>query len=300
MARHWSTDGLEVDEYERAIFGIADHTIDVRAVLGAWVRFRAVSAHLAHLYDTYLFDGCSLQDVPDSPLFVFNTTNMQTGDSFQWTKEAGHDYVIGNILRPDIALSTVVAASSAFPPMLSPSRFPPPGTFVDPATGQPVDAPPGDLWLTDGGVYDNLGLQPVDHLQTLLVSDAGAPFGSDVRLRRNWLSLTLRTLALLQDQVAKRRRYEELYAPDASTKQRLFWSLRPEHPVPGIAAGGLDVPPDRVHALSKTHTRLAKLPSGVHYQLANLGYALADHRVRPVLRPGAAPPTSFPFPGGLG
>jgi hypothetical protein len=91
-----------------------------------------------------------------------------------------------------------------------------------------------------------------------------------------------------------------LRAPDASTKQRLFWSLRPEHPVPGIAAGGLDVPPDRVHALSKTHTRLAKLPSGVHYQLANLGYALADHRVRPVLRPGAAPPTSFPFPGGLG
>ncbi|TFH21424.1 MAG: patatin-like phospholipase family protein [Acidimicrobiales bacterium] len=297
MSMHWSPEGLDVDAVERSLFDLAGTTLDVRAVLGGWARLRAPATQLAALYDQYLLDGRSLQDVPDEPYFVFNTTNMHSGNAFMWSKDAAHDYSIGRIIEPQIALSLVVAASSSFPPMLSPARIRTPGVMVHHHTGTPVPAQ-SRLWLTDGGVYDNMGIQSVDDHQTVLISDGGAPFAATAKLSTNWLSITLRTMSLLQNQVGKRRRYEELYAPDASTKTRLLWSLRNDHS--GLGDDGLHLPPDRMRALSGVHTRLAKMPPETRSQLINLGYALADRRVRPVLRPDAAAPSAFPRAGGLG
>ena len=85
------------------------------------------------------------------------------------------DYRVGLVERPDVLLAAAVAASSAFPPVLSPSTL-----QID----QPVVNTPGaDLHkepfirtavLSDGGVYDNLGLETITkRYATLLVSDAG-------------------------------------------------------------------------------------------------------------------------------
>ena len=305
VAKHWGPHGLDLDAFEQEVFGFARRTIDISAVLGAWIRFRPASAHLTALYDRHLFQGRSLQDIPDAPLFVFNTTNMHSGNSFQWTKDSAHDYSLGHFSRPEVRLAEIVAASSAFPPMLSPVRIDPPGILLD-ADGHPKEFDEGGnrdgkLWLTDGGVYDNLGVQSVDHLETVLISDAGAPFASKAKLRSNWVSLLLRTTELLQGQVGKRRRFEELFEVHPDPRP-LYWSPADDRVTPGddVVHGGLSVSSERRAQLGATHTRLAKLPQELCHQLANLGFALTDQQVRPELRTESPPPTSFPYPGGLG
>lgn len=298
MSMHWTDDGPDIETLQRAVFDLTSKTIDIPAVLGAWLHWRSVSSNLARLYDKHVFHGRSLQDVPDFPEFVFNTTNMHTGDAMEWSKAAAHDYSIGRIVAPDISLSKVVAASSAFPPVLSPARFRAPGPFVDATTGQPVADAPTELWLTDGGVYDNLGLQPVEHCPLVLVSDGGAPFAPGARLGRNWLNVTLRTMDLLQEQIHRRRRYEELYAPGADPTTRLMWWLYGDPK--GSHPDGLQIPRERLLALAATPTRLKAMSLDLRRQLANLGYALADHCVRPVLFPHLDPPRQFPYPGELG
>src|SRR5258706_7540301 len=57
----------------------------------------------------------------------FMATNLQTGSGWRFAKDYAADHRVGRIDRPDLPLSRVVAASSAFPPVLSRSacRFRP-------------------------------------------------------------------------------------------------------------------------------------------------------------------------------
>jgi len=74
------------------------------------------------------------------------------------------DFRVGQVLRPKLPLARAVAASSAFPPILSPCeidvsqygmKFEPRGEGED-LNRQPFTT---KLVLSDGGVYDNLGLE---------------------------------------------------------------------------------------------------------------------------------------------
>jgi NTE family protein len=142
---------------------LADITVDAGAIIG----------------DKTLFKGAKLADLPDdsrpgNPRFVINATNIQTAALWRFSRNYMGDYRVGLVERPDIFLAAAVAASSAFPPVLSPSEL---------DIEQPVVNTPGkDLHkepsqkaiLSDGGVYDNLGLETISKRYiTLLVSDAG-------------------------------------------------------------------------------------------------------------------------------
>jgi NTE family protein len=76
-----------------------------------------------------------------------------------------------NYLRPAPAwpVAKAVAASSCFPPVFSPMPI-----IAEAGTRHPKS------WMgmsvSDGGLYDNLGLQPVETHGTILVSDGGQPF----------------------------------------------------------------------------------------------------------------------------
>src|SRR5207249_9653905 len=59
-------------------------------------------------------------------------------------------------------------------------------TILSHTTGLAVDDPPSRLWLTDGGVYDNLGMQTVQSFHTVLASDGGAPLNYANRVGHNW------------------------------------------------------------------------------------------------------------------
>ena len=114
------------------MFDLAGKTIDWQSgVLGA-VPGTTGARQLARRYRQLLFGEATLQDLPsERPRFVFNTTNMATGNLFRWSKPYAADYSVGQIDRPSLELAEVVAASSAFPPFLSPLRIAPPGTMLD-------------------------------------------------------------------------------------------------------------------------------------------------------------------------
>jgi NTE family protein len=114
-----------------------------------------------------------LVDLPTEPRFVFCSTDLVNGVNwvFERDRVGGHASNYRKP-RPDWRLATAIAASSCFPPLFGPM-----------AVKRWLSAPNGDegAWarvrLTDGGVYDNLGLEPVWKTHaTVLVSDGGAPF----------------------------------------------------------------------------------------------------------------------------
>jgi NTE family protein len=171
--------------------------IDARAIAeGTISPWSSISEVLAREYDE-LFEHTRLPELPEKPRTVFNTTNLQTGRDCRISKRYLADYRVGQIKDPDLSVATAVAASSAFPPVLSPCII-----EVDPAKWERLDG--ADLFddprykhtltLTDGGAYDNIGLEPVDEFETLFVSDAGAPFASWTGLRPiQWASLRARS-----------------------------------------------------------------------------------------------------------
>ena len=80
--------------------------------------------------------------------------------------------------RPDFKVSRAVAASSAFPPVFPPLRLDA-DIYAHASTVEYVT-------LTDGGVYDNMGINPVvrverNALDYVIVSDGGKPFAIDER-----------------------------------------------------------------------------------------------------------------------
>jgi NTE family protein len=100
------------------------HRIDERAIaLGTLSPFSTIGEKLASIYAEELVGQLSLQDLPDKPQFVFNATNLQTGRSVRMQKVRLADYTIGEIRNPKVALATAIAASSAFPPILSPVKI---------------------------------------------------------------------------------------------------------------------------------------------------------------------------------
>src|SRR5690606_20283644 len=104
-------------------------------------------------------------------------TSVQTGALVRFSKPYLADYKVGRILNPTIPLARAVAASSAFPPVLSPTTIDvDPEDFEADGKDASLRVPPftDELVLTDGGVYDNLGLETAwKRYRTVLVSDGG-------------------------------------------------------------------------------------------------------------------------------
>ena len=115
------------------------------------------------------------------PRFVFCATDLDNGAS--WTFEPRARPVRGSSWRTgswragyapadEIPLAHAVAASSSFPPVLGPVALP---IEPDEYTGGDKGGIRKAIRLSDGGVYDNLGLEPVWKAQrTILVSDGGS------------------------------------------------------------------------------------------------------------------------------
>ncbi|WP_434712801.1 patatin-like phospholipase family protein [Rhizobium sp. YTUHZ045] len=179
---------------------------------GVFNPFSSAAEEAAKLYERHLFDGRSpsLRDLPRLPWFVFCASNLSTGSLFRMSNRYIADYRIGVSFRPALSLATAVAASAAFPPVLSPlrldlSRFPWKREKLDDTVGEPVA--PGRAILSDGGVYDNHGIEPaLKRCDCLLVSDAGAPWRSSTRGYWNYLSQLKRVLDTTDNQVRSLRR----------------------------------------------------------------------------------------------
>ena len=142
------------------------------------------------LFDTHFFHGKSWQELPDIPFLVLNATSLQSMRSWRFTRYGLGDSRIGHALWADhpLTLGTSVGASAAFPPVFPPARIRKSHyMFSGPLYGETKLPHFPMIPLTDGGVYDNNGLEvlikPVsvpglpERVETadfLVVSDGGA------------------------------------------------------------------------------------------------------------------------------
>ncbi len=192
------------------------HTIDISAALIGMLPFTTASAQVARYYDKYLFNGKTLLDFPDpatgAPIFSVLSTNLRTGKLAKFRHNCFYHYPTGYVPHPDIPVSMAVASSSAFPPFLSPNTLQfKPGSVK--RISDEHDIGELDLYddksyrykyiLSDGGVYDNLGLEDInsDVIKHVFVSDAGAAYQPRKRIFSNWIMQTVQVLGTIDSQV---------------------------------------------------------------------------------------------------
>ena len=163
---------------------LAGKTIDIWAIVLGILLPGSIGNWYARSLKRNLLGRATLQDMPDRPRFVFNATNLQSAVLWRSSKPYMRDYMVGEIKTPTIEVATAVAASGAFPPLLSPVTLKPKPTDWTPGSGLELQRPPytEKVLLTDGGVYDNLGLETAwKRYQTILISDGGGHVGGQPR-----------------------------------------------------------------------------------------------------------------------
>ena len=208
------------------------------------------------------------------------------------------DWRVGTIPTPAVPLADAVAASSAFPPVLSPFEL-----DLSEADWQTVDgneltgrAYRDRVVLCDGGVYDNLGLETVwKRCDTVLVSDAGGRTTDDPDPPGDWARQSVRVLKVIDNQVRGLRKRQLRGSYEAGTRQGAYWGIRAgdddEAPEPSLPC-----PPDQTRALANIKTRLKALDDVVQERLINWGYAASDAALRASFRPDLPGPDGFPYP----
>ncbi len=303
---HWSELAFDAggvaarfDRVVQEVRGLAGETLDASSILGGLFGRGSIGERVAKAYDRHLFHGATLQALPERPRFVINATNVQTGALWRFSKPYMGDYRVGRVHSPNLSLALAVAGSSAFPPVLSPLEI-----ELDPATFQPdpgsdLSRPPftSNVVLTDGGVYDNLGIETAwkSHAN-VLVSDGGGKLQPEEDPHHDWARHSLRINSLIDNQVRSLRKRQLISAYQAKVKGGAYWGIRTQIADYGLA-DPLPAPAPQTLALAETPTRLASLPAERQERLINWGYAVTDAAMRRhVLDPAPPAPAGFPYP----
>ena len=280
-------------------------TIDVGGVIGGiFTPGQSIGERIIKSYRKVLFGDATLQDFPDRPRFVINATNVGTGSLFRFSKPYIADWRIGRVLNPRTGVAEAVAASSAFPPVLSPapvefkhsdwSELNTKECGITPFTTKAV--------LTDGGVYDNLGIETAwKRCKRVLVSDAGGRYMPDPDPHFDALRHTARILATTDNQVRslRKRQVMSAFTDPKDEHTGAYWGMfvRPgDYPV---HAPDLRIDEAPARELAQTPTRLAKLSNALQNRLINFGYGMAERAIRSYFDKDAFEPKAFPCPGGV-
>lgn len=289
---------------------MASTTVDAGAIAGGLLLPGSIGDRVARAYDDVLFRGATLADFPDDadgPRFVVNATNVQTAALWRFSKPYMGDYRIGLVRNPRVELAVAVAASSAFPPMLSPVELPIDGAFDAPTAGDASDpALRESVLLSDGGVYDNLGLETAFRYRSLLVSDGGQKIAAEARPHHDWGRHALRILDIVDDQVRSLRKRALIEAYVGGRRTGAYWGIRTSFGDYGARSDPLGCAGRDPGPLAATPTRLQAMPKALQDKLVNWGYAVADAALRTKFAPtlkadyglDVPDPGGFPRPGG--
>jgi NTE family protein len=283
--------------------------LDAAAVLRSAFIPGLVSRRVQRRYKD-LFADATLADLPgrgNGPDFVITATNLATGALFRFSRGAVGDFrrdptetSTGFFQAPTIPLTLAVAASSAFPPVLSPC-------VLDASAYASARAAQRKVYLTDGGIYDNLGVEPLDDAahKVVLSSDGGAPFTAKPKPPVDYLVGMVHVLKVVDLQVRKLRR-SELVESAGPGRQVAYWAINSELSRYVAAASNPGSPPFEVLEVSDTarremagiSTRLAALQAPQQHRLINWGYAACDAALRSYVITAAR--GRFPYQGGVG
>jgi NTE family protein len=276
---------------------LAGETIDAWGIIGGVLLPGTISEKIQSSYKKHLFGETTLQDLPDSPRFIFNATNAQSGALWRFSKPYMRDYRVGEVKNPSVLIAEAVAASSAFPPVLSPMILELDSEEFTPSSGEDLQREPftSRVVLSDGGVYDNLGLETAfKRYDTILVSDAGGKTQPEEEPKEDWARHSYRVLNLIDNQVRSLRKRELIQSYENKVRKGCYWGIRTDiqhYDLPD----NLPCPYEKTLQLAATPTRLKRLDDILQEKLINWGYAVCDAALRKHVD-NALPVGSFPYP----
>jgi NTE family protein len=284
-------------DYETALRDFCSH--DLRTAPLLWERLdprdwpgllsqdHSVTDFLAHAYEDRLVKGLRLGDLPvkgiqGEPKFIFCASNVQTGVNFELSGERIGDYQIGYAHAPEIPLSEAIAASSAFPiafPALilkmDPARFAG-GKLGNSALQNQLAR---RIVLSDGGVYDNLGLEPVWKTHaTVLCSDGGKPFGISSDPGQAILPRLLRSQEVIGNQALALRKRWLMSSFENKLYDGTYWGIATE--IDHYSQHGTGYLGAVLDRLREVRTDLNVFTPGEQLVLMNHGWALTDAALR--------------------
>jgi NTE family protein len=208
------------------------------------------------------------------------------------------DYRVGEVKNPTVTLAQAVTASSAFPPVLSPFQLRLDPTKFTPNSGDDLQREPftSRVFLTDGGVYDNLGLETAwKRYTTILVSDAGGHIAAEEEPATDWAQHSYRVLNLVDNQVRALRKRQLIDSFKAHVRGGAYWGIRTDigdYQLPDA----LPCPHIRTMQLAEIATRLKRLDDVTQDRLINWGYAVCDAALRKHVDDKLPAPKQFPYP----
>jgi NTE family protein len=282
------------EQVTQPIRRLASNSIDLTTIEGA---SGGVSKRVADYYNKYLYARASLQDLPDEPRFVFNATSLQTGVLWRFSKPYMGDSKVGLVMKPTVELATAIAASSAFPPVLSPCVLSLEPEQFDPNAWAPVTSPDfrSQIALADGGMYDNLGLEGAwKQCKTILVSNGSGTLGLKAVPEPDKISQTNRIIAIIYGELVTSRTRSILDLFKLGVRDGAFWGMGSDiknYSLPDALA----CPAQDTSVLAQISTRLTALNDDVQEQLIDWGYATCDAAMRKHVLPDAPAPMQSPY-----
>jgi NTE family protein len=343
LATRWrvlrrGTDGV-FDNFDEivgaAVRGFCSRDLRTRLLLGTRLDLANLPALMRDFFSVranFLADACDpimermeIAQLPvpadGTPRFVFCATNVQTGSC--WHFHGGPhgrmgDFYTGYRDVGKVKVSEAVAASAAFPPGFGALQLKLgtdlPWSRVDPWGEQRPPSPKRRalpessrrlVLLGDGGIYDNLAVEPVwRRSRTLLVSDAGMPFASIFNVAQHIVGRLFRAYEIGGEQVAAVRKrwlidsFELITKIDALVKQNpgldvssLFsdipvlsgalWQINTRlDSFPPMTPEPQGYGPNLLDLFSTIRTDLNGFTPGEEACLENHGYSLADAALR--------------------
>jgi NTE family protein len=183
----------------------------------------------------------SLENLPQKPEWSINGTTAETGKRFRFKRDSFGDYSIGYVRNGKFPLASALAMSAAFPGAFGPLLLEANQmTWLNRDWGTPIktEVPKKSkfktLHLYDGGVYDNLGLEPffdsgrqkakLDNA-FIISSDAGAPLTSGFNANPYNILRLKRIVDIMSDQTRALRVRSFMGYLTAKPSDGLFISL---------------------------------------------------------------------------
>ena len=265
-------------------------SIDVSSVLVGLLPFTSVSDRVVAAYRKHLFADATLQDIPSEPRFVINATNLESGALMRFSKPYLADWRVGSIRSSTLPLAVAVAASSAFPPVLSPCTLDLRSEAWTTETGNDLTDSRwrGKIRCSDGGVYDNLGLETSwKRARTVIVSDAGGQLVPDPDPAWDWPRHTVRVLKVIDNQVRSLRKRQVIDGFKTNRRDGMYIGIR-SHVADYGLPDAMPADPTVTDELAAIRTRLRAVDDAQQELLINWGYTICDTGLRAHLDPSSS------------
>ena len=262
----------------------------------SWFNQNAAAEELAERYVEGTIEGKISDLAGHRPRFVFCATDMQFRT--QWVFDTGRQ-VVGHDVAGYAApsdrwtIAEAAAASSCFPTVFSPVRVD--DRLVGGSYGGPdAERLLADVELSDGGIYDNLGLEPVwrDHA-VVLVSDAAPSLSVDPQLGALWHGL--RYIVTLLEQATDVRKRWLISSFARGDLAGTYWGIAGDPGAYGYDGPGRPYSHELIRdVISQVRIDFDVFSDGERGVLENHGYLMAEVAVgrhaKDLVAPDAPPP----------